>query len=74
MWRRRHALQIVARLPEDSTDALRVLDASKDLVMNWQRDQDDRPEPRLALARSSSSSTIDSRSRRSNERPLCSPL
>jgi hypothetical protein len=61
MWHRRHALHIVAQLPEDSTDALLVLDASKELVLNWLRDQEDRPEPRPAPARCSSSSTIDSR-------------
>jgi hypothetical protein len=61
VWHRRNALPIVPQLPEDPTDARRVLEASKHLVMNWLRDHDDRPEPRLALARCSSSSTIDNR-------------
>lgn len=61
MRHRRDALEIVAQLPEDPTDALLVLEAAKDFVENWLWVQADRPEPRLALALSSSSSTIDSR-------------
>lgn len=31
-WRRRHALQIAAQLPEDVEDALAVLDLARELV------------------------------------------
>ena len=31
-WRRRHAIQIAAQLPEDSKDALRVLELARELV------------------------------------------
>lgn len=32
MWQRRHAVQIVAQLPEDVADALAVLEEAKKLV------------------------------------------
>lgn len=31
-WQRRHAIQIAAQLPEDSKDALRVLELARELV------------------------------------------
>lgn len=31
-WRRRHAIQLVAQLPENVDDALEVLELAKDLV------------------------------------------
>ena len=31
-WRKRHAIQIVAQLPENTADALAVLDHARDLV------------------------------------------
>ena len=32
MWRRRHAVQIAAQLPDDPQDAIAVLDHAKSLV------------------------------------------
>lgn len=34
-WKRRHAIQIVAQLPEDPIDALAVLDLAKALVQGF---------------------------------------
>lgn len=31
-WQRRHAIQIAAQLPEDTRDALRVLELTRELV------------------------------------------
>ncbi len=36
-WRRRHAIQIVAQLPEKSEDALMVLELAKELVQGFLR-------------------------------------
>lgn len=36
-WRRRHAIQIVAQLPEDTEDALMVLELAKELVDGFLR-------------------------------------
>lgn len=38
-WRRRHAVQIVAQLPEEVEDALAVLDLAKKLVEDFLKDQ-----------------------------------
>jgi hypothetical protein len=34
-WRRRHAVQIVAQLPDDPEDAMRVLDFARELVRGF---------------------------------------
>jgi hypothetical protein len=34
-WRRRHAIQVVAQLPEGIDDALEVLELAKDLVKGF---------------------------------------
>jgi hypothetical protein len=34
-WRRRHAIQIVAQLPDNAADALAVLELSKQLVQDF---------------------------------------
>lgn len=41
-WRRRHAVQIVAQLPADPEDALRVLDHARSLVENFLMKSGDR--------------------------------
>lgn len=42
-WHRRHAIQVVAALPEETADALRVLDLARQLVEDFLSDQ--RPVP-----------------------------
>jgi hypothetical protein len=42
-WHRRHAVQIVAQLPEDTKDAVQVLELAKDLVEGFLIDR----QPRL---------------------------
>jgi len=34
-WQRRHAIQIAAQLPEDTRDALRVLELARELVESF---------------------------------------
>ncbi len=46
-WRRRHAIQIAAQLPENPDDALAVLDYARQLVEGFLRDGP----PRLLEAR-----------------------
>jgi hypothetical protein len=50
-WHRRHAVQIVSALPEDSTDALMVLDAARELVIKFLSDQGPRADLDLDLDR-----------------------
>lgn len=41
-WRKRHALQVVSQLPEDTTDALAVLAHARDFVL-WSREDAEEP-------------------------------
>jgi hypothetical protein len=34
-WHRRHAVQVVCSLPDDSADALRILDFARELVVGF---------------------------------------
>jgi hypothetical protein len=49
-WHRRHAIQIVAALPEDADDAIVVLDLARQLVNGFLR-EDQRPEVALERVR-----------------------
>lgn len=42
-WQRRHAVQIVAQLPEDAKDALRVLELARELVETFLQDRPCQP-------------------------------
>ena len=42
-WQRRHAIQIVAQLPETTEDALMVLELAKELVETFLLDRQPRP-------------------------------
>ena len=47
-WRRRHAIQIVAQLPEGIDDALEVLELARELVKGFlSEDQEPQLEPVL---------------------------
>lgn len=42
-WKRRHAVQIAAQLPEDPKDALRVLELARELVETFLSEADNQP-------------------------------
>ena len=48
-WHRRHALQIATQLPEDTGDALLVLDFARQLVEKFLGARNDLPEGQEAL-------------------------
>lgn len=50
-WRRRHAIQIAAALPEDLDDALIVLDLARNLIESFVKRDQDRAAPALDGAR-----------------------
>jgi hypothetical protein len=52
-WRRRHALQIVAQLPENHDDAIAVLELAKELVNGFLAGEDEQPHPILAFSSAS---------------------
>lgn len=54
-WRRRHAIQIVAQLPENPEDALVVLELAKELVEGFLQGAQARPVPVVAFPASASS-------------------
>lgn len=47
-WHRRQALTLVSQLPENTADALLVLDAARDLVENFLRGGHERDEQPMA--------------------------
>lgn len=54
-WRRRHAIQIVAQLPENPDDALVVLELAQQLVRGFLLDGQPRLSEVLAFSASNSS-------------------
>ena len=46
-WHRRHAVQLVAQLPEGREDALKVLDQARHLVENFLYADEEKPEGAL---------------------------
>lgn len=63
-WQRRHAIQIVAQLPECVGDALMVLDLARELIESFLSEEPQRPrvvplaDANSSKARSASSSSI----------------
>jgi hypothetical protein len=49
-WRRRHAIQIVAQLPEGIDDALEVLELAKELVRGFLSENQAPPEAPEVIA------------------------
>ena len=49
-WRRRHAIQIVAQLPEGIDDALEVLELARELVRGFLSEDQALPEPSEVIA------------------------